>query len=120
LSVANGAGNTISAIVFQEANIPSTYSDAATMDATKYLLDYPTQFPITATTALIRIGCLSKQRFVRIGITTTTSGSLTVLGIGELNNAIDQPIVVTSSTLATSDINCPSVEADSNITFPKR
>jgi hypothetical protein len=120
LSMAIGSGNTITAIFFQEADVASTYSDAATSDTTKYLLEYPTQFPISAATALVRIGCLSKKRFVRVAITTSGSQTVTVLGIGELNHSITQPTDIYSSTLAASSINAPSTVADSTVTPPKR
>lgn len=120
LSMVLGGSQTVSAIVFTEADTPSTYADSAAMDLTKYLLVYPSVLPIAAGTSTVRVGCLSKKRFIRIGVTTTTTDSSTVVGFCELNNALSQPNAVTSSTLALASINAGGVTADANVTSPKR
>ena len=120
LSAVLGGSQTVSAIVFYEADVPSSYSDAAASDATKFNLVYPTQLPIAAGTVTIRAGSVSKKRFIKIGLTTTTTDASTVIGFCELNNAITQPYAVASSTLAASSINAPDTTGDAAVTPPKR
>ena len=120
LSVAITSPATISAVFFQEADA-SNQSDAATSDVTKYLLFYPTQLPLTvSTTTPVRIGCVSKKRYVRLALTSTGTAGITAYGIGELNNSVSQPSTIYASTLTTAQINAPSTEADSLVTSPKR
>ena len=120
LSAVLGGSQTVSAILIYEADTPSSYADAALSDTTKYTLYYPSQLPIAAGTVTIRAGSVSKKRFIKIGLTTTTTDSSTVIGFCELNNAITSPSAIADSVLAAASINAPSTTADSTVTPPKR
>lgn len=109
----------ITAVTFQEGD-ESDLSDATTLDDSQLLI-YDTQFNVTAA-GIIRVGCISKKRYVRLRITTATGGTvdLTLHSVIELNDALDAPNEVTSSVLATSEINSPGVTSDAVVTSPKR
>ena len=81
----------ISAIVLQEANADNQ-SDAATADDSVKLLN-PNQLPVDAS-KIIKIGTVSKKKYVRVGVTTVNHGAsvnLTVDGIGFLGNSVYAP-----------------------------
>ena len=93
-------------------------SDAAAMDDS-FNLYQPGQFPVTAS-KIIRLGCISKKKYVRLSIVTSGTVNIDVFGLGELGHAYTKPKEVDSSTLETSDINCPAQTADAIVTAPKR
>jgi hypothetical protein len=109
----------ITAVTFQEDD-DSSWGTVATMDDSQLLI-YDTQFNVTAT-GVIRVGCISKKRYVRLRITTATLGTVDLVchATYELNDALSAPGQVQSSVLATSEINAPGVTADATVTSPKR
>ena len=117
INISDVTSGEISAITFQEGD------DAALADAADVnddlLLVYPTQFPIDAA-GVVRVGCVSKKRYVRLKITTTGTVDITLNGMGELGHGMSQPQNVSSSVLETADINCPDKTADAIVTSPKR
>jgi len=119
IDVSDVTAGEISAVTFQEGD-DAALADAADISASE-LLVYPTQFPVSAA-GVIRIGCVSKKRYVRLKITTTTATTvdITASAIAELNDGMNQPAEVTSSRLATADINAPSDVGDTKVTSPKR
>jgi hypothetical protein len=109
----------ITAVTFQEGD-ESDLSDASTLDDSQLLI-YDTQFNVTAT-GVIRVGCISKKRYVRLRITTATAGTVDLVchATYELNDALSSPGQVQSSVLATSEINVPGTTSDVIVTHPKR
>jgi hypothetical protein len=110
---------TISAVGFEEGE-NSSLTDATAVDE-KFLLYYPTQFPVSAT-GVIRVGYVGKKRYVKLNVTTasTTTVGIVVFAMAELGHGQAQPSEVTSSVLEKSDILAPGQVADSVVTSPKR
>lgn len=107
----------ISEVSWQESDA-SGHGDAADISDADDLY-YPTQFPIGAD-AVIRTGCVSKQRWVRLKIVSTGSANIDVFAMAELGHALTKPQQVESSVLETSDINAPGDTSDSIVTPPTR
>jgi hypothetical protein len=109
----------ISAVTFQEGD-NSSLTDAATLDDSELLIN-DDSLPLTAT-GIIRVGCITKKRYVRVRVTTATEDTVSMIvhAIAELNDAQQNPQQVASSVLDTDEINAPSTEADTVVTAPKR
>jgi hypothetical protein len=109
----------ISAVTFQEGD-NSSLTDAATLDDSELLIN-DGQLPLTAT-GIIRVGCITKKRYVRLRVTTATEDTVSMIvhAIAELNDAQSSPPQVASSVLETSEINAPGNTGDSVVTHPKR
>ena len=109
----------ISAVTFQEGD-ESDLSDATTLDDSQLLI-YDSQFNVTAA-GVIRVGCISKKRYVRLRITTATATTvdITAHSVYELNDALSAPGQIQSSVLKTSEINSPGQTSDAVVTSPKR
>jgi hypothetical protein len=117
IDVADVTTGQISAITFEEGD-DSGLSDAADIDDSVLLIN-DGQLPVTAA-GVIRVGTVSKKRYVRLKITTTGTVDITLSGMAELGNAMSQPKEIASSVLETSEIYAPGTEADSIVTNPKR
>lgn len=109
----------ISVVTFQEGD-ESDLSDAATLDDSELLIN-DGQLSLEAT-GIIRVGCISKKRYVRLRVTTATADTVSIVAyaIAELNDAQDSPPQVASSVLETSEINSPDTVGDAIVTSPKR
>jgi hypothetical protein len=109
----------ITAVTFQEDD-DAAWGTVTTLDDSELLI-YDTQFNVTAA-GVIRVGCISKKRYVRLRITTETATTvdITAHATYELNDALSAPGQVQSSVLATAEINSPGVTSDSIVTPPKR
>jgi len=119
VNVTDVTAGEISAITFEEGD-DAALADAADISSS-ILLTYPTQYPVDAA-GVVRVGCVSKKRYVRLKVTTTTATTvdITATALAELNCGQAQPGEVTSSKLATADINCPDDTGDAIVTSPKR
>lgn len=110
----------IDSIGFQGADA-SDQSDAADLDASENLF-YPGSFPITAD-ALVHVGCIAKERYVRLKIVTTgfSSGSIVIPKTsGLLLDSMYKPQVKESSVVADADVRNPAQTGDAVTTAPKR
>ncbi len=85
---------TITGIVVQEANA-SDQSDAAVVNDDVKLLN-PSQFPI-AVSKIVKIGTVSKKKYVRVGVTTAGTVSMYVDGMAVLSDSIFAPADVDST-----------------------
>lgn len=90
----------ISAIAWDEAD-EDDQSDAAAMNDS-FNLYQPDIFPISgdATEHDIRIGCISKKKWVRLRITTTGTVDIDVYAMAELNEATSRPPETNSSVVS--------------------
>ena len=110
----------IASVGFQGAN-ESDYSDAADLADAENLY-YPGSFPVTGD-ALIHVGCVAKDRYVRLKIVTSgfTTGNIAIpKTAGLLQDSIISPQVKESSVVADADMIMPSTTADATTTPPKR
>lgn len=110
----------IDSIGFQGANLAGQ-ADAADLDDSENLY-YPGSFPL-ALTGLIHVGCVAKDRYVRLKIVTTgfTSGSIVIpKTTGLLQDSLYKPQVKESSVVADADVRNPAQTADAVTTAPKR
>jgi hypothetical protein len=110
------AGN-ITGITWQESDLDS-HTDAATMDDVKSLYQ-PGILPLSAD-GVVRVGCISKSRYVRIGLVSDGTANLTVRGMGELGHTFNSPLEVEESIFTLDDINIQGETGDAKVTAPKR
>lgn len=111
----------IDSIGFQESSDNAVADAWADIDDSENLY-YPDDFPITADD-VIHVGCVAKERYVRLKIVTTgfTSGSIVLpITIGLLQDSITQPMVKESSVIADADVISPGQTGDAVTTPPKR
>jgi len=110
----------IDSIGFQESAVVG-HGDAADIPEAENLY-YPGSFPIVAD-ALIHVGCVAKERWVRLKIVTTgfSSGNIVIpKTAGLLQDSVIKPQVKESSVVADADMIMPSSTADAVTTPPKR
>lgn len=110
----------IDSVGFQGSNDVG-HADAADLDDAENLY-YPGSFPVTAD-ALIHVGCVAKDRYVRLKIVSTehTAGSIAIpKTAGLLQDSVVKPQVKESSVVADADMVMPSSTGDAVTTPPKR
>lgn len=111
----------IDSIGFQESSDNGVADAWADIDDSENLY-YPDDFPITAD-ALVHVGCVAKERYVRLKIVTSgfSSGNIVIpKTTGFLQKGYVKPNEKESSVLADADIVSPGQTADAVTTPPKR
>lgn len=116
LDIAISAGS-VDSIKFQESSDNGVADAWADVPASEDLF-YPGSFPISAD-ALIHVGSIAKERYVRIVVTCTTPTG-TIGSLGLLQDSYASPAIKEASVIADADVNSPGQTADAVTTHPKR
>jgi hypothetical protein len=100
LDIVISAGS-LDSVKFQESPDDSVWADVPDAET----LYYPGSFPVIAD-ALIHIGSVAKERYVRV-VLTCTAPTGTVGAVGFLQDSIIKPMVKESSVIADADMILP-------------
>ena len=95
------SAGSLDSVKFQESPDNSVWADVPDAET----LYYPGSFPVVAD-ALIHVGSVAKERYVRV-VLTCTGPTGTVGSVGFLQDSIVKPMVKESSVIADADIILP-------------
>ncbi len=114
--VIDWTSGSITAIGFTECDTSGGTFVAVPADDVLY---YPEELPIGADMTLI-VGCVAKERFVKMTITGDGTGVAIASAEGLLQDSQVKPMYKEASVLADADVISPSHSADTESTPPKR
>ena len=111
------SAGSLDSVKFQESSDNGVADAWADIDDSETLY-YPDDFPYSAP-ALLHVGCVAKERYVRL-VLTCTGPTGTVVAFGLLQDSMYKPQVKESSVIADADVIAPGPLADADTTAPKR